>query len=437
MTSLGTAIHIAFSLEKKKLIDANAIYIPSSRRRPHAISILRMTTSQGGFSEVNRSFGPLGWTAFGGPAAHLGYFRTEFVERRRWLTDATYADLVAMSQFLPGPASSKVGMAVGYHRAGLPGMALSWFLFTIPSALILAVFGLVVGGETTASPVGAGWLAGLLAAAAGVVLHAIIGMCKKLLKTPVAWALAVVSSLVLIFAGSSWQLAVILIAGFLGATILRGQLGVGEQAGAEHGLRAVSVRLAWGCLGAFFLLLGGLAIAARLSDAWLITRLNAFYQSGALVFGGGHVVLPLLEDKFVGAGWLTQQEFLAGYSVAQGVPGPLFTFASYLGAVDGGVGGAVLGTVMIFLPGALLTLAALHFWSRWQHLRWLRTAFAAVNAAVIGLLIAALWDPIITHGVTGWASAGIAVATYVALQFFKAPPWSVAVGAALLGWALL
>lgn len=160
-----------------------------------------MTTSQGGFSEVNRSFGPLGWTAFGGPAAHLGYFRTEFVERRRWLTDATYADLVAMSQFLPGPASSKVGMAVGYHRAGLPGMALSWFLFTIPSALILAVFGLVVGGETTASPVGAGWLAGLLAAAAGVVLHAIIGMCKKLLKTPVAWALAVVSSLVLILRG--------------------------------------------------------------------------------------------------------------------------------------------------------------------------------------------------------------------------------------------
>lgn len=208
----------------------------------------------------------------------MGYFRTEFVERRRWLTDATYADLVAMSQFLPGPASSKVGMAVGYHRAGLPGMALSWFLFTIPSALILAVFGLVVGGETTASPVGAGWLAGLLAAAVGVVLHAIIGMCKKLLKTPVAWALAVVSSLVLIFAGSSWQLAVILIAGFLGATILRGQLGVGEQAGAEHGLRAVSVRLAWGCLGAFFLLLGGLAIAARLSDAWLITRLNTFYQ---------------------------------------------------------------------------------------------------------------------------------------------------------------
>ncbi|MCG7275598.1 chromate efflux transporter [Corynebacterium singulare] len=381
--------------------------------------------------DVRRSFLPLGWTAFGGPAAHLGYFRTEFVSRRGWLSDSSYADLVAMSQFLPGPASSKVGMALGYGRAGLAGMAYSWFLFTFPSALILTLFGLIVVPSSDV-----GWLDGLLAAAAGVVVHAIVGMAKKLLSTPTAWALALISSGVLLVAGSAWQLAVLAVAGVLGATVLRRFLPVTTAPDIDSGLRSVPAGLAWGCLAAFFLLLGGLAAAAQVSDSYLLTRANAFYQSGALVFGGGHVVLPLLEDQFVGAGWLSQQEFLAGYSVAQGVPGPLFTFASYLGAVDGGLGGAILGTVLIFLPGALLTLAALHLWARWNHLEWLRGAFAAISAAVIGLLVAALWDPIITHGVTGWASGLIAVAAGAAL-FFKAPPWTVAVGAALAGAVLL
>ena len=381
--------------------------------------------------DVRRSFLPLGWTAFGGPAAHLGYFRTEFVSHRGWLSDSSYADLVAMSQFLPGPASSKVGMALGYGRAGLAGMAYSWFLFTFPSALILTLFGLIVVPSSDV-----GWLDGLLAAAAGVVVHAIVGMAKKLLSTPTAWALALISSGVLLVAGSAWQLAVLAVAGVLGATVLRRFLPVTTAPDIDSGLRSVPAGLAWGCLAAFFLLLGGLAAAAQVSDSYLLTRANAFYQSGALVFGGGHVVLPLLEDQFVGAGWLSQQEFLAGYSVAQGVPGPLFTFASYLGAVDGGLGGAILGTVLIFLPGALLTLAALHLWARWNHLEWLRGAFAAISAAVIGLLVAALWDPIITHGVTGWASGLIAVAAGAAL-FFKAPPWTVAVGAALAGAVLL
>ena len=240
----------------------------------------------------------------------------------------------------------------------------------------------------------------------------------------------------LLVAGSAWQLAVLAVAGVLGATVLRRFLPATTAPDTDSGLRSVPAGLAWGCLAAFFLLLGGLAAAAQVSDSYLLTRANAFYQSGALVFGGGHVVLPLLEDQFVGAGWLSQQEFLAGYSVAQGVPGPLFTFASYLGAVDGGLGGAILGTVLIFLPGALLTLAALHLWARWNHLEWLRGAFAAISAAVIGLLVAALWDPIITHGVTGWASGLIAVAAGAAL-FFKAPPWTVAVGAALAGAVLL
>lgn len=383
--------------------------------------------------DVRRSFLPLGWTAFGGPAAHLGYFRTEFVSRRKWLSDSAYADLVAMSQFLPGPASSKVGMALGYGRAGLPGLIYSWFLFTFPSALLLTIFGLIVAPNS-------GWiqgvLGGLLAAAAGVVTHAIVGMAKKLLLTPTAWILALSSAAVLLIAGSAWQLAVLAVAGALGATVLKSLLPRTSVRDTTGGLCAVPAHVAWGCVAAFFLLLGGLAVGARLSDAYLITRANAFYQSGALVFGGGHVVLPLLEEQFVGAGWLNQQEFLAGYSVAQGVPGPLFTFASYLGAVDGGLGGALLGTVLIFLPGALLTLAALHLWARWNHLAWLRGAFSAINAAVVGLLIAALWDPIITHGVTGWASALIAVSAGVAL-LCKAPPWTVAVGAALAGYVLL
>ena len=393
-----------------------------------------MTSSVNSLRDIRRSFLPLGWTAFGGPAAHLGYFRTECVGRRGWLSDTTYADLVAMSQFLPGPASSKVGMALGYGRAGLSGMAYSWFLFTFPSALILTVCGLALPGSGVSWLEGA--LTGLLAAAAGVVVHAIVGMGRKLLTTFTAWALALISSVVLIVAGSAWQLAVLAVAGVLGATVLRRCLPTSSSPTTSEKLRPVPAGLAWGCVAAFFLLLGGLAAAAQLSGGYLLTRANAFYQSGALVFGGGHVVLPLLEDQFVGSGWLTQEEFLAGYSVAQGVPGPLFTFASYLGAVDGSLGGAVLGTVLIFLPGALLTLAALHFWARWRHLEWLRGALSAVSAAVIGLLVAALWDPILTHGVTGWATGLIAVAAGAAL-FAKAPPWAVAVGAALAGALLL
>ncbi|MDN8595874.1 chromate efflux transporter [Corynebacterium tuberculostearicum] len=396
-----------------------------------------MTSSHRLLREVRRSFLPLGWTAFGGPAAHIGYFRTEFVERRRWVSDATYGDLVAMSQFLPGPASSKVGMALGYSRAGIAGMASSWFLFTFPSAFILCLFGLLVSPSDKPGWL-SGLLAGLLAAAAGVVAHAIYGMTKKLLRTPMAWALAIASSLILILTGSAWQLPVLAMAGLLGA-LFSSRTGAALPTPKYEDtpdLKTVPAHLAWGCLSAFFLLLIGLAGLAQLSDGYLITRANAFYQSGALVFGGGHVVLPLLEDKFVGAGWLSQADFLAGYSVAQGVPGPLFTFASYLGAVDGGIGGAIFGTVLIFLPGALLTLAALHFWSRWNHLRWLRGAFAALSAAVIGLLVSALWDPIITHGITGWTSGAIALGAAIAL-WRKLPPWAVAISAALAGVVFL
>lgn len=379
------------------------------------------------FSDIRRSFGPLGWTAFGGPAAHMGYFHTEFVDRKQWVEGSTYADLVALSQFLPGPGSSKVGMALGYHRAGLAGMAYSWFWFTFPSALIMAVFGLALGRFDFAH---SGWIAGLLAAAVGVVLHAVTGMARKLLYSPLTWAIAIAT-----FAALFWvpQIAPLVIAGVLGALLVHSP----ADATASPHLRPVSARLGWGCVIAFFGLLGLLQLGSQFLGGWWLTRMNAFYQSGALVFGGGHVVLPLLEGRFVESDWLSQADFLSGYSLAQAMPGPLFTFATYVGAVDGGVVGAVVGTLFIFLPGALLTLAGLYFWGHWRHSARMRGAFTGINAAVVGLLAHALWDPITVHGVTGWASALIAAAVFVALQFFKAPPWSIAVGAAAAGMLLL
>lgn len=383
--------------------------------------------------EILRSFGPLGWTSFGGPAAHLGYFREEFVHRRGWVGENAYAALVSMSQFLPGPASSKVGMALGYHRGGLAGMGLSWLLFTLPSALLMALAGLAYHlGDAP------GIIAGLLAAAVAVVARAVIGMAGKLLRTGFGWAIAAVTALVLILAGTSWQLPMLALAAILGATILRGRLCYeAADASKETPLRAVSARLGVGSLAAFGGLLVVLPILAQVIGGYFWERASAFYSSGALVFGGGHVVLPLLEERFVNTGWVTQAEFLAGYSAAQAVPGPMFTFASYLGAVDGGIGGAVLATVFIFLPGALLTLAALYFWSRWRQVEWLHNALGAVNAAVIGLLVAAWWDPILTHGITGWATGLLAVVVFALLQWTKTPAWAIALGAAIMGGLFL
>lgn len=413
--------------------------------------------------DIARSFGILGLTSFGGPTAHLGYFRQEFVSRRGWLSDRDYADLVAVSQFLPGPASSQVGMALGYHHGRWSGMALAWALFTLPSAILLTAFGLLLGtGSITAHT---GWLSGLLATAVAVVAHAVFSMARGLLTDATTWLIAVAATAVMLLLPASWtQIVVIALAGLVGIiarpgviahrgttpnspTDLTESADPGSPAepadpSTPHGLqhrtiRPVPSRIAVTCLAAFFVLLGGLWLAAETVGGYLLTRANAFYQAGSLVFGGGHVVLPLLEGHVVGEGWLSQSEFIAGYSAAQAVPGPLFTFASYLGAVDGGVAGAVLATVMIFLPAVLLIVAGLHFWARWSHLPWLRAAFAGMNAAVVGILAAALWDPIITHGITDWRTGLIAAACLVALARFNAPAWAIAGGAALAGQLLL
>ncbi|GAB2512103.1 chromate efflux transporter [Corynebacterium atrinae] len=373
--------------------------------------------------EVIGSFGLLGITAFGGPTAHLGYFREEFVARRSWLSEQAYAELVALGQFLPGPASSQVGMALGYHRAGWAGMFAAWFMFTLPSAVALGAFGIFLaqGGAEQ------GWITGLLAAAVAVVFHAVSGMARAMASTPVAATIAVVAGLIVVAVpGSLTQLAVIAGAGLIGLLVMREESTPGVTRG---DLRPVSFRAASLALGLFTALLVAAAAVGG--------RAAAYFQAGSLVFGGGHVVLPLLERLTVASGWVDQAEFLAGYSAAQAVPGPLFTFASYLGAVDAGIPGAILATVAIFAPAALLMVGGMHFWGRWRHLAGVRKAFTAINAAVVGLLAAALWDPVITHGITGTASLAIAVTCWLALALWKLPPWAVAAGAAAAGAFLL
>lgn len=388
-------------------------------------------------SEVASQFSLLGLTSFGGPTAHLGYFRTAFVDRRHWLSDQSYADIVAVSQFLPGPASSQVGMALGYHRGSWLGMALAWLLFTLPSAVVLAAFGLVV--ELSDVDASAGWISGLLAVAVAVVFHAVSGMARSMANGALKASIAVAAALVvLFFPHSLTHVAVILAAGVIGLVTLRSPAGAElEDSEQAERIRPVSQSVAIGAIVAFFALLGGLWAGASFIGGYFFTRAYAFYETGALVFGGGHVVLPLLQSHAVGGGWMGQEEFITGYSAAQAVPGPLFTFASYLGAVDGGIGGAVLATVMIFLPSALLIIAGLHFWTRWKDTAWLKAAFTGINAAVVGILMAAFYDPIITHGITGLPSLAIAAACWLMLAQFQAPPWSVALFGAVAGFFFL
>ena len=380
------------------------------------------------------AFSQLGLTAFGGPTAHLAYFHREFVSRRQWVNEENYASLVAISQFLPGPASSKVSQAIGYHRGSWGGLVLSWLCFTLPSALIMAGFGMVVA--TVATTGGSqGWIRGLLAAAVAVVAHAILGMARKLIHTTSGFILAVLAAAaILVFDFPLIYLAVIVCSGLLGATVLRRRIGTSAVAAQNmEQLRTVGRTTARICGLAFFGLLVLFWALAELFGGYFFSRLNAFYQAGALVFGGGHVVLPMLEGQFVSTGWVNQEDFLAGYSLAQAVPGPMFTLASYLGAVDGGLWGALLGTVVIFLPGTLLMIASLHYWNTWRQSPILRTSFAGINSAVVGILLATWWDPVFIHGVTDLATAAIALVCFAVFWGKKIPAWLVAGGAALAG----
>lgn len=369
--------------------------------------------------EVFTAFLKLGLTAFGGPVAHLAYFRTEFVDRRRWLNDAAYADLVALCQFLPGPASSQVGLALGASRAGLPGALAAWVAFTLPSALAMMAVALGVHALEGVAGLTLDVLSGLKAAAVAVVALALWGMAQTL--TPDARRASVaVAAAALVGAWESplAQIAAILAGGIAGLALVTPET---REEGAQW---TVPISRAWGAtaLGAFFLLLLVLPWAAQGPLSGLFA---AMFRAGALVFGGGHVVLPLLQAEVVTPGWVSGESFMAGYGAAQAVPGPLFTVAAYLGTAAFGILGGLVALAGIFLPAWLLVLGALPFWAHLRNNQRARAALAGVNAAVVGLLAAALYDPVFTAGVAGPLDFALVLLALLLLAAWKMPPWAV------------
>ena len=371
----------------------------------------------------------LGLISFGGPIAHIGYFRDEFVMRRRWLDDATFTDLVALCQFLPGPASSQVGFSIGLMRAGCLGGLAAWTGFTLPSAIALVLF--AYGAHALAGPGGSGLLHGLRLVAVAIVAQAVMGMARTLCPDRERASIAALA-MVLVMSGSSvvTQIGAILLGGVAGLLVRRAPVPFPTSSIPI----AISRRLGIASLAAFFLLLIGLPVLLRFVSYPGIALFDAFYRSGALVFGGGHVVLPLLRDAFVAPGWLSDNTFLAGYGAAQAVPGPLFTFAAYLGAVveptPHGVAGAALGLIGIFLPGMLILVGTLPFWATLRSRAEAQRAMSGINAAVVGLLGAALYNPVWTSSIHTVADLSVALMGFVLLTAWRARPlWVVVIGA--------
>ena len=383
-----------------------------------------MASRKSGVSEVFLVFLRLGLTSFGGPVAHLGYFREEFVARRKWLDERAYADIVALCQFLPGPASSKVGMAVGLSRAGYAGALAAWTAFTLPSALALVLF--AFGVAALGDPAGSTWLHGLKVAAVAVVAQAVLGMMRSLAPDKERATLAVIAAIVALAVPTAWgQVGAIVLGGLVGVTLLRSSNAVPT----DHSAIPLSVRRGAGAVAlvTFFALLIGLPIVAAQTNNQAIHLFDSFYRSGALVFGGGHVVLPLLQAEVVPTGWVTNDQFLAGYGAAQAVPGPLFTFAAYLGAVIGGWSAAALCLVAVFLPSLLLVVGALPFWEDLRRKPWAQSALRGINAAVVGLLLAALYHPVWSAGIRSAQDFAIGMAAFLLLFMWQVTPWLVVV----------
>lgn len=373
--------------------------------------------------EVFLVFLRLGLTSFGGPVAHLGYFREEFVARRKWLDERAYADLVALCQFLPGPASSQVGMAVGLSRAGYPGALAAWTAFTMPSAIALVLFAYGVAAISGAA--GSAWLHGLKIAAVAVVAQAVLGMMRSLAPDKGRATLAVVAAIIALAAPTAWgQVGAIVLGGLIGITVLRN-----GPAATDHVAMPLTVGRTAGAIWLllFFALLIGLPILAAETQSKPIDLVDSFYRSGSLVFGGGHVVLPLLQAEVVPPGWVGNDDFLAGYGAAQAVPGPLFTFAAYLGAVIGGWTIAALCLAAVFVPSFLLVAGALPFWEALRRRAWAQSTLRGVNAAVVGLLLAALYNPVWTAGIKGPKDFALAMAAFLALYMWNVTPWLVVV----------
>ena len=385
------------------------------------------------WSEVFPVFLYLGLTSFGGPVAHLGYFRREFVDKRRWLDEASYADIVGLCQFLPGPASSQVGISLGLMRAGYAGALAAWLGFTVPSALLMIAFG--YGAAEFQQVAGTAWLHGLQIVAVAVVAQAVIGMAKVLCPDLPRAAMAIgAAALMLVVPSAIAQIVVILLGGIIGWAVLKPGKRLGDTLSFRVG-RSTSVA----CLILFFALLALLPVAALVAGNQTVALIDAFYRAGSLVFGGGHVVLPLLQASVVPPGWVSNDDFLAGYGAAQAVPGPLFTFSAYLGTVsavppNGWLGGLIC-LIAIFLPSFLLVIGALPLWNELRQVTWAQSALAGINAAVVGLLLAALYDPVWISAIFTFADFALALAAFIAL-IVRTPPILVVIATAGLATLL-
>ena len=385
--------------------------------------------------EVFAAFLRLGLTSFGGPVAHLGYFRQDLVERRRWLDEHTYLDLVALCQFLPGPTSSQVGFGIGLTRAGYMGAFAAWLGFTMPSAILMVLF--AFGVAQYGAVAGSGWLHGLKIAAVAVVAQAVWGMAATMATGRIRASLAIAAAvLVLFFPDAAGQLGAIAIGAVIGVFALPG-----ERRPSQSALAAgVSRTVATIAIAVFFVLLIGLPLLTALFPSQALAEINAFYRAGSLVFGGGHVVLPLLQAAVVPPGWVSDDTFLAGYGAAQAVPGPLFTFAAYLGAAMGpepnGIAGAAICLIAIFLPTFLLVIGVLPFWQVLRTKPRAQAALDGVNVAVVGLLLAALYRPVWQSAIASPRDFALAVTAFLLLTAWKMPPWLVVVLCAAGGAAL-
>jgi chromate transporter len=390
--------------------------------------------NQGSFFEVLWVATRLGLTSFGGPIAHLGYFHEEYVKRRKWIDEQSYADLVALCQFLPGPASSQVSIAIGIARAGLPGGFAAWLGFTLPSALALIAFAFGIGAFANAAD--AGWLHGLKVVAVAVVAQAVWGMARSLCPDRERATIAIVASIVtLAWPTAVGQLSSIAIAGVVGSKIFPAT--TSSSSSPSHMWFPIGKRTGIAAWIIFFTLLIGLPLLRQTVPSHALEVFDSFFRVGSLVFGGGHVVLPLLQTEVVGPGWVTNEQFVAGYGAAQAVPGPLFTFAAYLGAVMGtepnGWTGAFLTLVAIFLPSFLLVTGALPFWDLLRSVPVFQSALKGVNAAVVGLLLTALYTPVWTSAIHSPADFGLGLVAFGLLMFWKCPPWLVVVLTAVGG----
>ncbi|AXS40201.1 chromate efflux transporter [Breoghania sp. L-A4] len=393
---------------------------------------VRTAQTAGTAGEVFLAFLKLGLTSFGGPIAHLGYFRDEFVTRRQWLTDQAYADLVALCQFLPGPASSQTGFALGLMRAGWLGALVAFVAFTLPSALILFAFAMTAA--RISGSLGTGALNGLKIVAVAIVAQAVWGMARSLCPDRERASIALGAVILLAFLPGAF--------GMVGAIALGALAGLAlGRGGAAEGAHIAGPVPRASALAALALFGAGLIVFPLLAgQSQALAVVDSFYRAGALVFGGGHVVLPLLEAGTVAPGWVTPDAFLAGYGAAQAVPGPLFTFAAYLGAVLGpepnGALGAALALLALFAPGFLILIGVLPHWDAFRRKAWAQSAMQGANAAVVGILGTALYSPVFTSAVHDLRAFALALSCFVLLMAWKAPPWVVVIIAAASGAAL-